>query len=143
MTREQLASELHAICPERFELIEAHPDGTFEVFSGLSTDDGDGINVIIELAEDGLIVADDGWHTSRRFAWWGLPISDQLVQRAAKVIRSHGAIAQGLRPEISVDDFAGIPKAVESMARIILDLSRLQPEETWKSDIESSTAAAD
>ncbi len=143
MTPEQLAKELHAICSERFELIEAHPDGTFEVFSGLSTDDGDGINVIIELADDGLIVADDGWHTSRRFAWSGLPISDQLLQRAANVIRSHGANAQGLQPRISVDDCTGIPKAVERMARIILDLSRLQPEETWKSDSESSTAAAD
>lgn len=143
MTPEQLAKELHAICSERFERTEAHPDGTFEVFSGLSTDDGDGINVIIELADDGLIVADDGWHTSRRFAWWGLPISDQLVQQAVEVIQSHGAVAQGLQPRIPVDSLAGIQEAIERMARIILDLSRLQPEGTWKSDSESSTAAAD
>lgn len=124
-----------------FEVFEPHENGEIEVFTGIWADDGSGINVAIEFADGRVFVTETGFDTVRRFAWRELPIGEDTKRRVAEIALRYGALVDGANLRIAVIDLADVQQAIERMAKLLLEVTRLGPIEMQLAD--SATAAAD
>ena len=127
MTPLELCKRLREVVPAGYEVFDPYEDGTIEMFADRWTDDGDGINVSVEMADDGLVVTEDGWHTNRVLGWYEYPISAETKARIAELAESAGAETNGVQPLIRGLSVDQVPAAVERMAGIILQITRLRP----------------
>lgn len=141
MSPDELRHELRRVLPDCYEVYEPYPDGSIEVFGEWWADDGDGINVTILMTENGFEVTEDGWDTSRRLHWLESPISDRTLKRVAEIAERAGAQSDRLRVFIPGLKLTEIPEAVSRMAWIILDITRLRPEDVAESAAQSVAAA--
>lgn len=141
MTPDALARHLRAVLPAPFEVFEPHENGEIEVFTGIWADDGSGVNVSIELADNRVFVTETGYDTVRRFAWWDSPIGEDTIRRVAETALGYGALVDGTNLRIAVTDLDDVRQAIERMANLLLEVTRLGPIDLEPAD--SATAAAD